>query len=67
MLFNLRAKCTNNNGASSTYTWRAVELATETEAHDAARAWGQHEDERHKMPNPTWPYATLAMTPGGRL
>jgi hypothetical protein len=50
-LFNLRAVCKNNNGASATYTWRAVELASEAEAHRTALAWASHQDSVFRAPD----------------
>jgi hypothetical protein len=48
MLYNLRAKSTNNNGASITYTWRNVECENDEVARTTAIAWAQDTDAEFK-------------------
>jgi hypothetical protein len=57
-LYNLRAVCTNRAGASTTYTWRGVDLASERDAHETARFWGEHFDRLYA--NPQAPQCQLA-------
>lgn len=61
MQLNLRAKCTNNNGASATYTWRNVECESEEHGHALAREWGGATEKEFKSPDVDFPYQTKSI------
>lgn len=59
-MYNLRAKCTNNNGASATYTWRNIDCKDEQEALVTARQWAELSEKQFKS-NPDLPYRTKSI------